>query len=49
MAILKNTKEELIEARRVLVDHTMQSYVNDETFKILRKLIEELEAEISKR
>lgn len=46
---MKSTKEELMEARRVLVDHTIQSYVNDETFKILSKLIIEIEKEIEKR
>ncbi len=37
------TKQELINARRVLVDHIIMHNVNDETFKILSKLVLELE------
>lgn len=51
MVILKkkDTKQELEELRRVVVDHVIQSYVNDETFKIANKVIDIIEKEIAKR
>lgn len=43
------TKEELIEARRILVRYAVRKNVNDETFKILNGLVQTLEKEISQR
>ena len=46
---MKTTKQELMDARRVLVDHAVVSNVNDETFRIISGIVRNLEKEISAR